>query len=79
MLYLRHLMTQSVVSVNAFSLMGTGKSHTGLSLVDKVYMEARQCVFCQETLLPIGIDVLVRCHKSDISRRFVRTEAVYDE
>ncbi|GFX88437.1 DUF4817 domain-containing protein [Trichonephila clavipes] len=31
------------------------------------------------TRLPVGIDVLVRCHAEDTSRHSARTEAVYDE
>ncbi|GFY02875.1 hypothetical protein TNCV_3507551 [Trichonephila clavipes] len=42
-------------------------------------MEVRQLEFCRGTLLPIGIDVLVRCHAEEASRHSARTEAVYDE
>ncbi|GFX69052.1 hypothetical protein TNCV_4945521 [Trichonephila clavipes] len=79
MLLSPYLMTQNAVPVNIFSLMGTGKSHAGLSLVNRGSMEARECEFSRGTLLLIGIDVLVRCHAEDTSCHSARTEAAYEE
>ncbi|GFX20340.1 hypothetical protein TNCV_3486981 [Trichonephila clavipes] len=42
-------------------------------------VEARQCEFWLGTLLPIGINVLERCHAEGTSRHSARTEAVYDK
>ncbi|GFW69346.1 hypothetical protein TNCV_486951 [Trichonephila clavipes] len=79
MLLSPHLMTQNGVFVNESSLMGTGKSHTGLSLVNRRNMEARWYEFWRGALLPIGMDELVRCQAEDTSCHSVRTEAVYDK
>ncbi|GFU49202.1 hypothetical protein TNCV_2674981 [Trichonephila clavipes] len=59
--------------------MGTGKCHTGLSLVNREDMEACQCEFWRETFLPIGINVLVHCHADGTIRPSARTEDLYDE
>ncbi|GFU20849.1 uncharacterized protein TNCV_5059711 [Trichonephila clavipes] len=79
MLLSLHLMTQNDVPVNVFPLMGTGNCLTGLCLVNSDDVEAHQGEFWRGTLLPIGLDVLGRCHAEDISCHSARTEAVYDE
>ncbi|GFV42780.1 hypothetical protein TNCV_841351 [Trichonephila clavipes] len=59
--------------------MRTDKSQTGLSLVNKGDVEACSCEFWRGTLLPIGIDELVRCHTEGTSRHSTGTKAVYGE
>ncbi|GFV23592.1 hypothetical protein TNCV_1717131 [Trichonephila clavipes] len=71
-----HLMDIKRRPCKCFSFMGTVKRHTELMGGG---VEARQCEFWRGTLLPIGIEVLVRCHADDTSRHSPRTEAIYDE
>ncbi|GFU40023.1 hypothetical protein TNCV_3347891 [Trichonephila clavipes] len=71
-----HLMTQNDVLGKFFSLLGTGESHTELSLVNRGIWKTE---FWRGTLLSSGIDVLVRCNEEDTIRQSARTEAIYDE
>ncbi|GFU13563.1 hypothetical protein TNCV_938431 [Trichonephila clavipes] len=74
-----HLMTQNGVTVNVSSLIGTDKSHTELSLVNRGDVGARYGEFWRGTLLPIEINALVSGHVENTSRHFNRTYAIYDE
>ncbi|GFS68181.1 hypothetical protein TNCV_439291 [Trichonephila clavipes] len=73
------LMTQNGVPANAFSLMVTAKSHTGLNLVNRRDAEVRYCEFWRRTLLLIGIDIIVLCHAEGTSRHSARTKVTYDK
>ncbi|GFS80828.1 uncharacterized protein TNCV_1334561 [Trichonephila clavipes] len=46
---------------------------------DPVDPEDHKCEFWRGDLLPIGIDVLERCHAEDTSRNFAGSETIYDE
>ncbi|GFU56486.1 histone-lysine N-methyltransferase SETMAR [Trichonephila clavipes] len=75
-----YLMTQYGIPVNIILLMGTGKRHMRLSLVNKGDVEARWRQFDEElTLLPIRINVLRRCSTEDSSHYSAKTEVTYDE
>ncbi|GFX03408.1 hypothetical protein TNCV_4634201 [Trichonephila clavipes] len=58
--------------------MGTGKCHTGQSLMNREMWKHVSVSFGEE-LLSIGIDVLMRYHTEGTGRHSARTEAVYDE
>ncbi|GFU68720.1 hypothetical protein TNCV_4399981 [Trichonephila clavipes] len=72
---------ESVESADAIDNLSVipDKSHTELNLVNRRDMEARTCENCRGSLLPIRIDVFVRCHAQSTSRHSARPETVYVE
>lgn len=55
------------------------KSHTGLCPVNNDDVRAHQFEFGRGIFLPIGIDVMLRCHIEDISCHIARNEFIYHE